>query len=434
MKTGKRRIGLVSLGCAKNLVDSELLLKQLEVNNFEFIHDPENFSGIHIAIINTCGFIGDAKKESVDTILEFVNAKKHHKIENVFVMGCLSERYQQELKNEIPEVDAFFGVNDLKKIISHLGGNYRQDLYGERKLTTPPHYAYLKISEGCDRQCSFCTIPSIRGNHISRPIEELVRETTDLVRNGVKEVILIAQDSTYYGLDLYQKRLLPELLDSLANIVNEGWLRLHYTYPHGFPLHLAEVIRSHRNICKYIDIPLQHISNRILKSMRRGMDGKSTRNLVEHLREVIPGVALRTTFIVGYPGETDKEFKELYDFMESTGFERAGVFKYSHEENTPSWKFKDSVSKKVKQERMEILMSLQESISLKQNLLKVGTVQTVLIDRQEGDYFAGRTEIDSPEIDHEVLIPVNGTPLKPGNFCRVRIVKAEPFDLYGELM
>lgn len=433
-KPGIHRIGLVSLGCAKNLVDSELLLRQLEGNNFEFIHDPTDFSDIQTAIVNTCGFIGDAKKESVDTILQFVNAKKHNLIGKVYVMGCLSERYQNELKVEIPEVDAFFGVNDLKKIIAHLGGVYRTDLVGERKLTTPGHYAYLKIAEGCDRQCAFCVIPAIRGPHISRPVEDIIAEARRLVGNGVKEINLISQDTTYYGLDLYKKRLLPELLDSLAGISGLEWLRLHYTYPHGFPDSLLDVIKSHPNICKYIDIPLQHISDRILKSMRRGMDGKSTRKLIGQIRDKIPGVVIRTTFIAGYPGETKKEFDELSSFIQEFRFERVGVFPYSHEESTAAWELKDSISPKTKQDRVAHLMEIQEEISYSINQQKVGSVLKVLIDRKEGDFFIGRTEHDSPEIDNEVLLSAKDNDISPGSFCAVKIIKADSFDLYGELI
>lgn len=433
-KPGKHRIGLVSLGCAKNLVDSELLLKQLEANNFEFVHDPSDFKHINTAIINTCGFINDAKQESINTILQFVNAKQQQSIDHVFVMGCLSERYRDDLKIEIPEIDAIFGVNELKKIVEYLGGQYKSNLVGERRITTPSHYAYLKIAEGCDRSCSFCAIPSIRGKHISRPVEDIVREAKGLVESGVKEINLISQDTTYYGLDLYKKRLLPELLDSLANINGLEWIRLHYTYPDGFPMELLEVIKSHENICKYIDIPLQHISNRILKSMKRGMNENSTRKLIEKIRTTIPDVAIRTTFISGYPGETEEEFRELYNFIETSRFDRLGVFPYSHEEGTQSFKIKDSVSSAKKQKRVEAIMALQESISLSLNQKKLGSVLKVVIDRIEGDYFIGRTANDSPEVDNEVLIVKNGINLITGNFYNVKILKAESFDLFAELI
>lgn len=433
-KPGKHRIGLVSLGCAKNLVDSERLLKQLEINDFEFVHDPVGLEGLNTAIVNTCGFIGDAKKESVDTILRLIQAKNQKQLEHVFVMGCLSERYRSELRNEIPEVDAYFGVNNLPDIISHLGGRYRQDLVGERLLTTPGHYAYLKIAEGCDRNCSFCAIPGIRGPHLSRPMEDILREAVRLSGQGVKELNLISQDTTYYGLDLYQKRLLPELLDSLANIKDFEWIRLHYTYPHGFPLHLLDVIRTHHNICKYIDIPLQHINDKILGSMKRNLDSKATRNLVEEIRKRIPGVAIRTTFIVGYPGETRQDFKELIDFVKDSEFERVGVFPYSHEEGTSAYGLVDNVREKLKQDRVAELMAVQESVSYKINQQRVGTVQKIVIDRLEGEYFIGRTEFDSPEVDNEVLIADAGQNLEPGKFYNVRVVKAESFDLFAELV
>jgi ribosomal protein S12 methylthiotransferase len=432
-KSGPHKIGLVSLGCAKNLVDSELLAKQLEANQFELIFDPVDYKGIDTAIINTCGFINDAKQESIDTILQFVQAKKAHLIGNVYVMGCLSERYKEKLREDIPEVDAFFGVNDLKKIITHIGGSYKNQLIGERKITTPPHYAYVKIAEGCDRRCSFCAIPMIRGKHLSRPMEDIVGEVSHLVTQGVKEINLIAQDTTYYGLDLYKKRLLPELLDTLANIDGLDWIRLHYTYPDGFPPEVLDVIRSAGNICNYIDMPLQHISNRILKSMHRGLDGTTTRQLVEKVRQAIPGVAFRTTFIVGYPGETKKEFDELSRFIEEFRFDRLGVFAYSHEEDTAAFKLRDSVPEKVKQQRVRELMEIQEGISYSLNQEKVGKLIKVLVDREEGEYYVARTEHDSPEVDNEVLIPKNGKILPIGSFCTVKIFKAESFDLFGEM-
>lgn len=433
-KAGKHRIGLVSLGCAKNLVDSELLLKQLEANHFEFVHDPSDFSKIDTVIVNTCGFINDAKQESIDTILGFVDAKQRSIIGDLFVMGCLSERYREQLKVEIPEIDAVFGVNDLKKIITHLGGKYKENLLGERKITTPSHYAYLKIAEGCNRNCSFCAIPSIRGTHKSRSIEDIVREAAGLVASGVKEINLISQDTTYYGLDLYKKRLLPELLDSLSTITGLEWIRLHYTYPDGFPETLLEVIKSHKNICNYVDIPLQHISDRILKSMRRGLDSVKTRQLIDHIRATIPGVAIRTTLIAGYPGETEKEFRELYNFVQASKFDRLGVFPYSHEEGTGAYLLNDTVSAAKKNARVEEIMQLQESISLALNEKKVGEVIKVMIDRKEDRYFVGRTEFDSPEVDNEVLIADDGRDLPSGTFCHVKIIKAESFDLFAELI
>lgn len=432
-KSNPHRIGLVSLGCAKNLVDAELLMKQLEANNYELVLDPVNAEGIDTAIINTCGFINDAKTESIDTILQFVRAKQQHLINHVYVMGCLSERYAAKLQQEIPEVDAFFGVNDLKKIIRHIGGTYKTQLVGERKLTTPPHYAYLKIAEGCDRTCSFCAIPMIRGKHVSRPVEEIVSEATRLVAAGVKEINLISQDTTYYGLDRYRKRRLPELLDALAAIRGLEWIRLHYTYPDGFPPELLEVVNAHTNICNYIDIPLQHISDRILKSMHRGMDGKSTRALVEKIRKTIPGVAIRTTLIAGYPGETGKEFMELRNFIEEYRFDRLGVFTYSHEEDTGAFSLRDSVSEKRKTERVGELMALQEGISLSLNTVKVGQSLKVIVDREEDDFYIARSEYDSPEVDNEVLIHKSHKLLIPGSFYQVDIVRAESFDLYAEI-
>ncbi|MEI7661461.1 MAG: 30S ribosomal protein S12 methylthiotransferase RimO [Bacteroidota bacterium] len=432
-KTGAHKIGFVSLGCAKNLVDSEILMKQLEANQFELIFDPTDYSGIDTAIINTCGFINDAKQESIDTILQFVQAKKDNLIGRVYVMGCLSERYQEKLKIEIPEVDAFFGVNDLQKIITHIGGNYKSQLVGERIITTPSHYAYIKIAEGCDRKCAFCAIPLIRGKHLSRPMEDIVGEVSRLAAAGVKEFNLIAQDTTYYGLDLYKKRLLPELLDTLGNIPGVEWIRLHYTYPDGFPAEVLEIMKAHNHICNYVDIPLQHISDRILKSMHRGVDGAATRKLVENIRKTIPGVAIRTTFIVGYPGETREEFEELKQFILESRFDRLGVFTYSHEEDTAAYKLKDTVSPKVKEQRLQELMAIQEGISLALNQEKVGQTLKVIVDREEGDYYIARTEHDSPEVDNEVLIPKNGYLLAPGTISSVKITRAERFDLFGEL-
>jgi len=424
---------MVSLGCAKNLVDSELLMKQLEANRFELVFDPGDTSCIDTAIINTCGFINDAKQESIDTILQYARAKQENRISHVYVMGCLSERYLEKLKTEIPEVDAFFGVGDLKKIIGHIGGIYKTGLVGERKLSTPSHYAYLKIAEGCDRKCSFCAIPGIRGKYVSRPIEEILTEASRLVAAGVREINVISQDTTWYGMDLYKKRLLPELLSSMADLDGLAWIRLHYTYPDGFPLELADVMRSHDNICSYIDIPLQHISDRILKSMHRGIDGAGTRKLVETLRQIVPGVALRTTLIAGYPGETENEFRELKKFIAEYRFDRLGVFPYSHEEDTGAFRLKDSVSRKHKMERVAGLMSLQEGISQSLNQARVGKMMSVLVDRREGDFFIARTEFDSPEVDNEVLIRADGLNLAPGSFYQVRITRAESFDLYAEL-
>ena len=424
---------MVSLGCAKNLVDAELLMRQLEANKFKLVFDPVDHQNIDTAIINTCGFINDAKQESIDTILQYVQAKQQGLIEHVYVMGCLSERYKSKLQAEIPEVDAFFGVNNLKQIIGHIGGSYKTQLLGERKITTPAHYAYLKIAEGCDRKCSFCAIPLIRGNHVSRPVEDIINEASKMTAAGIKEINIISQDTTYYGLDLYKKRLIPELLGTLANVKWLEWIRLHYTYPDGFPPELPEVVQSHSNICNYIDIPLQHISNRILKSMRRGMDGISTRKLIDSIRKLIPGVAIRTTLIAGYPGETEAEFRELRSFIEEYRFDRLGVFSYSHEEDTGAFALSDSVTEKRKMARVEELMTVQEGISRTLNMAKIGQSLKVLVDRTEGDFYVARSEYDSPEVDNEVLISKEDKILNQGSFYDVTITRAESFDLYAEL-
>ena len=427
------RIGIVSLGCAKNLVDTEVLMKQLDAGNIKLILDPSEKDQLDTAIINTCGFILDAKEESIDTIFQFVRKKKQGQLTNLYVMGCLSQRYKEQLVKEIPEVDEYFGVNDLEQIIKRVGVEFRLELLGQRILTTPAHYAYLKIAEGCNRSCAFCSIPRIRGKHVSKPIEQIILEAKSLINQGVKEINVISQDTTYYGLDLYQQRKLPELLSGLASLKGIEWLRLHYTYPDGFPLELLDVINAHENICKYIDIPLQHISSRILKSMKRGMDSADTRQLLQTIRSRIPGVAVRTTFIVGYPGETEKEFEELKDFVRQSRFERMGVFVYSHEEDTPAYKLKDNIPANVKQARMDELMEIQEGISFELNQAKINQLLKVIIDRKEGKYFVGRTSIDSAEVDNEVLIRPGKNKIYPGNFYEVRIISADHFDLYGKI-
>jgi ribosomal protein S12 methylthiotransferase len=431
-KSGNHNIGIVSLGCAKNLVDTEILMRQLDANHYKLILDPSENDKIDTAVINTCGFILDAKNESIEAILRFVDARKNGLISNLFVMGCLSERYRDQLKREIPEVDDFFGVNDLKNIISRIGGKFRKDLVGERIITTPAHYTYLKIAEGCDRKCSFCAIPFIRGNHVSRPMEEIVQEARCLVKTGVKEINVISQDTTYYGLDLYKKRKLPELLKSIAAIDGLEWIRLHYTYPDGFPEELLEVIRDHDNICKYIDIPLQHINATLLRSMRRGIDKEGTIILINKIRDVIPGVAIRTSLITGYPGESEKEFNELKEFVLETGFDRLGVFSYSHEENTAAYSLKDTVPTGIKEKRVAEIMEIQQEISARLNNQKIGNVIKVIIDRKEGDFYICRTEFDSPEIDNEVLIPARNNNLNIGDFYHVRITSSDTFDLYAE--
>jgi ribosomal protein S12 methylthiotransferase len=431
-KPGNHNIGIVSLGCSKNLVDTEILMRQLDANHYKLILDPSENDKIDTAVINTCGFILDAKNESIETILRFIDARKNGFISNLFVMGCLSERYKDQLKREIPEVDDFFGVNDLKNIISRIGGKFRKDLVGERIITTPGHYTYLKIAEGCDRKCSFCAIPFIRGSHVSRPMEEIIQEARYLVKTGAKEINVISQDTTYYGLDLYNKRKLPELLKSIAAIDGLEWIRLHYTYPDGFPEELLEVIRDHDNICKYIDIPLQHINSAILRSMRRGIDKEGTIRLISKIRDVIPGVAIRTSLITGYPGETEKEFNELKEFVLESRFDRLGVFAYSHEENTKAYSLKDTVPAGIKETRVAEIMEIQQEIAFTMNQLKIGKVLKVIIDRKEGDFYIGRTEFDSPEIDNEVLIPAGNNNLTIGDFYHVRITLSDTFDLYGE--
>ena len=432
-KASPHKIGIVSLGCAKNLVDTEVLMRQLDASSFRVVMDPEEKDRVDTAIINTCGFILDAKNESVEMILRFAKAKQEGHLRFLFVMGCLSERYRQQLSKELPEVDAFFGVHELDKIIERVGGHFRKELLGERMLATPSHYAYLKIAEGCDRRCSFCAIPFIRGSHISTPIEELVTEARLLAEKGVKELIVISQDTTYYGLDLYKKRRLPELLEKLAGVSGLEWIRLHYTYPDGFPLELLRVMKRHDNICKYIDIPFQHISSRILESMKRGIDKEQTLDLVSAIRERLPGAVIRTTLITGYPGETKKDFEELKEFITQCRFDRLGVFSYSHEEGTGAFPMNDNVPSRIKQERADALMQIQQEISLELNMEKVGSTLNILIDRMENGYYVGRTEYDSPEIDNEVLIKGSRKKLKTGHFYRTKITSAGTFDLFGEI-
>jgi ribosomal protein S12 methylthiotransferase len=433
-KLHPQKIGIVSLGCAKNLVDTELLMKQLDGNRFQLVMNPSLKDRIDTAIINTCGFILDAKKESIETILEFARAKQNGSLRYLFVMGCLPQRYQDELEHGIPEVDGFFGVDQLREIIARVGGQYRKELTGERMITTPSHYSYLRIAEGCDRKCSFCTIPFIRGKHDSRPMKSILREAKTLAESGVKELNIISQDTTYYGLDRYHKRMLPDLMEKLSQTRGVEWIRLHYTYPDGFPLRLLDVINDHPNICRYIDIPVQHISSRILRSMKRGMDRKDTIKLLETIRKKIPGVALRSTLITGYPGETKKEFGELRDFVIRTEFDRLGVFTYSHEEGTASGMMADSVPEKVKQERADELMSIQQEISLKLNRKKTGKIFKVIIDRKEDGFYIGRTEFDSPEVDNEVLVKAGSLKIHTGEFYNVLITGAGDFDLTGEIV
>ncbi len=431
MKTGKEKtINIVTLGCSKNLVDSERLLKQLQKNNFTVKHDSNDPS--EVVVVNTCGFINDAKEESVNTILNFIEAKKQNLVQKVFVMGCLSERYKADLQDEMHEVDGFYGVADLEHIVQDLGADYKKELLGERVLTTPSHYAYLKISEGCNRKCSFCAIPLIRGKHKSVPIENLIAEAKSLVSKGVKEILLIAQDLNYYGIDLYKESKLTELLDRLSMIKGFEWIRLHYTYPIHFSDELLNLINDRPNICKYVDIPLQHVSDHILKSMKRGVTGEEQAKLVENIKKTIPSVAIRTTMIVGYPGETEEDFEELKAFVRKIKFDRLGVFTYSPEEDTAAFDLKDDVPEEVKVQRMEELMEIQEQISLELNEQKIGKTYKVIIDQKEGDYYVGRTEYDSPEVDNEVLI-AHADDLDIGSFYEVNITSASAFDLYAEI-
>lgn len=429
----KKKINIVTLGCSKNIVDSERLYKQLEANGFSVVHDS-NDTNAKVVVINTCGFIGDAKEESVDTILSFAHAKVKGKIRHLFVMGCLAERYKKDLQVEIPEVDEFFGVNNLEDIVRSIGGDLKTDLLGERTITTPKHYAYLKISEGCNWGCSYCAIPLIRGKHVSVPIESLVAEATSLAKNGVKELLVIAQDSTYYGLDIYGKRMLAELLDHLSEVEGIEWIRLHYAYPTFFPEEVITVLRDNPKVCAYLDIPFQHISDKVLKKMRRGITKEETYALINKLKQEIPDIALRTTLLVGHPGESAAEFEELKEFVQTVKFDRLGVFPYSEEDNTFSAiNFEDSVPEETKQERVEEIMRLQSQIALSNNLQRVGKHMRVLIDRIEGDFYIARSEYDSPEVDQEVLIEATQD-AKIGEFYMVEITDAEEFDLYAKFI
>lgn len=426
----KNRIDVITLGCSKNLVDSELLMRQLVANGYTVEHDPSNPKG-EIAVINTCGFIGDAKEESVNMILEFAEAKKSNRLKKLFVMGCLSERYMNELQNEIPEVDQFYGKFAWKNLISDLGKSYYKDLAFDRSLSTPQHYAYVKISEGCDRTCSYCSIPIMTGKYKSRPMEEVEEEVSRLVSQGVREFQFIAQDLTYYGLDRYKQTKLPELVERVADIKGADWIRLHYAYPAHFPTGLLRVMRERENVCNYLDIALQHISDNMLGKMRRNITKQQTIDLIARFREEVPGIHLRTTMMVGHPGETERDFEELIDFVKQTRFERLGAFPYSHEEDTYCDKnYVDDVPAGVKQERMNVLMGVQESIAAAINESKVGKILKVIIDREDPDYYIGRTEFDSPEVDGEVLIEKQ-TPLQTGEFYEVKITSAMPFDLIG---
>lgn len=429
----KTKVNIVTLGCSKNLVDSEVLLTQLRGNGIETSHESKK-DDANIVVINTCGFIDNAKQESIDTILRYVDAKEEGIVEKVYVTGCLSERYKDDLQKEIPDVDAWFGTRDLSRLLKQLNANYKHELVGERILTNPSHFAYLKISEGCDRPCSFCAIPIMRGKHISKPMEELVLEAKNLTKKGTKELLLIAQDSTYYGLDLYKKRNLAELMNRLADVEGIDWVRLHYAFPTGFPLDVLDVMANRPNICKYLDIPLQHGSTHMLQLMRRGTTREKTEALLNTIREKVPGIAIRTTLIAGHPGETEAEFDEMMKFVETSRFDRLGVFPYSHEDNTHSYSMADDVPDDVKQERVDQLMDLQQGISLELNQQKIGKVMKVLIDRKEGESFYGRTEFDSPEVDNEVILDASNNYLRIGDFVTAKITAASEFDLVAELV
>ena len=418
---------MVTLGCSKNIYDSEVLMGQLKANNKNVVHEKEG----NIVVVNTCGFIDNAKEESINTILDYSQKKENGDIDKLFVTGCLSERYMPDLKKEIPNVDEYFGTTDLPKLLKALKADYKHELIGERLTTTPKNYAYLKISEGCDRPCSFCAIPLMRGKHRSKSIEDLVEETKNLVKNGVKEVILIAQDLTYYGLDLYKKRALSSLLRELVKINGIEWIRLHYAFPNGFPVDVLDVIKNESKVCNYIDMPLQHISSKILKSMRRGSKKENIIDLIQKIRKSNPDIAIRTTLIVGYPGETENDFNELRDWVKETKFDRLGCFTYSHEENTHAYNLIDDVSENVKHTRMNEIMEIQSQISFDLNQNKINKVFNCVIDRKEGVNYVGRTEFDSPDVDNEVLVDATQYYLKIGEFVKLKIVSATEFDLYA---
>ena len=428
------RINVITLGCSKNIYDSEILMGQLKGNHFDVVHEAEKVGKDDIIVINTCGFIDNAKQESVDTILQYSELKDQGKVGKVIVTGCLSERYKPELEAEITNVDSWFGTNDLQNLLHSVGADYKHELIGERLLTTPSHFAYFKIAEGCNRPCSFCAIPLMRGKHVSKPMDELVSEAKKLAKNGTKELILIAQDLTYYGLDLYGKRNLDELLRRISDVNGIEWIRLQYAYPSGFPMEILDAMNERDNICKYLDMPLQHISDNMLKSMRRGINKQKTIDLVNQIRDKVPGIAMRTTLITGYPGETEQDFEEMQQWVEETRFDRLGCFTYSHEEKTSAYNLVDDVPAEVKQERADAIMEIQQGISFEKNQEKIGKTYKVLIDRKDGKYFVGRTEYDSPEVDNEVLIDASTHYATVGSFVQVKIDNAEDFDLYGQIV
>ena len=426
----KNKINVVTLGCSKNIYDSEVLMGQLKASGKDVVHEDKNDEG-NIVVINTCGFIGKAKEESVDTILHYVEKKEAGDVDKVFVTGCLSERYKPDLEKEITDVDQYFGTHDLPNLLKVLGADYKHELIGERLTTTPKHYAYLKIAEGCDRPCSFCAIPLMRGNHKSTPIEDLVIEVEKLAQKGIKEIMLIAQDLTYYGLDIYKKRALAMLLKALVKVDGIEWIRMHYAFPTGFPMDVLEVMKNEPKVCNYLDIPLQHINTEILKSMKRGTSHEKTTALIRKFRDVVPNMAIRTTLIVGYPGETEAQFQELKDWVEEMRFERMGAFEYSHEENTGAFVLEDDVPADVKFRRVNEIMEIQSQISWEINQQKIGKIFTCLFDRKEGNYFYGRTEFDSPDVDNDVLVDAREHYIKIGEFIPVKIHEAGDFDLYG---
>jgi len=429
----KNKVNVITLGCSKNLFDSEVTMTQLQANGFEVEHEAKQDDS-EIVIINTCGFIDNAKEESVNTILRYAEAKKDGQVDKLYVTGCLSERYKEGLEDEINEVDAFFGTRDLPQLLKTLKADYKHELIGERVITTPSHYAFLKISEGCDRKCSFCAIPLMRGNHVSTSIEDLVIQAKSLARKGVKELILIAQELTFYGLDLYGERKLPQLLQELSKVDGIEWIRLHYAYPTGFPMEIIHEMKNNPKVCNYLDIPLQHASDNMLKAMKRGATREKTTRLINDVRELIPDIAVRTTFIVGFPGETRADIEEMKEWVTEMQFDRLGVFTYSHEEDTAAFKLEDDVADEEKQSRAQEVMDVQQEISLLLNQKKIGKTFKVLFDRVEGDYFVGRTEYDSPDVDNEVLVSKESNYIRIGDFANVKIIDADDFDLFGEVI
>ena len=432
--SNKPRVNVITLGCSKNIHDSEVLMGQLRGNQMDVVHEAEKIHKDDIIVINTCGFIDNAKQESIDTILQYSELKEQGKVGKVIVTGCLSERYKPELEAEITNVDSYFGTNDLQNLLTSIGADYKHELLGERLLTTPSHFAYFKIAEGCNRPCSFCAIPLMRGKHVSKPIEDLVKEAKFLATNGTKELILIAQDLTYYGLDLYNKRNLADLLRNLSDVDGIEWIRLQYAYPSGFPMDILDVMNERSNICNYLDMPLQHITDDMLKSMRRGTTKQKTIDLVNSIRDKVPNIALRTTLICGYPGETEHDFEEMKSWLNETRFDRLGCFTYSHEEKTHAHLLDDNVPEDIKQKRVDAIMDIQQGISYEKNQQKISNTYKVLVDKKDGDYFIGRTEFDSPEVDNEVLIDASADYATLGGFVNVKIDRAEDFDLYGQIV